>query len=435
MQDQNGAFFIIEDTLFGVTEEDLGLCIGTIGMERIKNGKPYDQLKKYIKSCAAFQDGSAKIEFTKNKIIFKISLQEAEASFPELSDFFCLQPFMKRFSEENIKLYHNSVFTYFSITFCKPLETAQKELIREAEEYFKIVDKMKNKRMGFQFQPQNNSNDPNETLMNLIKDNDCLAIGEIHTHSSGKKILIDNMQMLKKSGVSHLFMEHILDDTQSDILEKYFESESEVMPVILKNYLKLLDSRHKLDSDNYSFTQLVLEAKKQGIKIIPIDTVASYSTNSQVHLGNNKAIRERYLMMNYYAAKQIEKYKQHDSSLKKYIVYCGSGHVKSQIEDVPGMSEIIGCPALVVEDLKGREEIICINPESHIAKPDVLIRMDTSEFNSAMVKPLSPTSVNLNNQTGYNPTFFKDQRQQETQALLKQMENNNNCGIPGSAIY
>lgn len=148
------------------------------------------------------------------------------------------------------------------------------------------------------------------------------------------------------------------------------------MPNALLAYLQFLDKDFKVTSSTYNFTQLIIAAKQQGIKIVPIDTSVSYDT-ANAYLQPDDNDKERYSMMNYVSAQQIEKCKKEDKSLNKYAVLCGSGHAKELISGIPGLSEITGSPAILVVDTdKNEKENISVKPTGWKAKPDILIRMD-----------------------------------------------------------
>ncbi len=58
----------------------------------------------------------------------------------------------------------------------------------------------------------------------------------------------------------------------------------------------------------------------------------------------------RIVLMNYYAAKVIENHQAENPG--KYIVFCGSGHMNTQNNNISGLSEILGVPNLLVEDVR-----------------------------------------------------------------------------------
>ena len=152
------------------------------------------------------------------------------------------------------------------------------------------------------------------------------------------------MKKLKERGVGIIKLEYVFSDTQKEMLDAYFASDSLVMPVMLKNYLNSLDRDFSLNQPTqfapYSFTGLVVQAKRYGIKIEPIDTVASYSTGSEVSMRGGNDPGDRCLMMNYMVARQAEE----NSSACKVLYFCGAKHINKVRSGIPGLSEITNSP-------------------------------------------------------------------------------------------
>jgi len=372
----------------------------------------FDKIKKYIIECPAYLDQSANINFSSdgNKIEFGISLFEISASFPELIKMLTGTNPLKISQKDLISKFqsHNLGVT---IEFYVDINKSQNELINTAEEYYKKLIVIENE---FNFEIQGEC-DANETLLMALKNNRGLAIGESsHSDFSGKKILIDNMENFKKEGVTHIFLEHIFDDTQGEVLANYFANKNGDMPAILKEYLTWLDCGFNLNDNKYTFTNLVLEAKRIGIKIVPIDTMSSYSTGN-LQIGDAKTRKIRSKMMNYVAAKQ---FLNHENEINKYLIFCGSTHLNRFNSKVPGMVEIMNCPTVVVEDNNILE--IKKNPIDHIAKPNILIKMPTGPVkdlkltqpsNSNQKKDILVTTMIQNEKStikGPNPKLFND---------------------------
>lgn len=52
------------------------------------------------------------------------------------------------------------------------------------------------------------------------------CIGEAHQEHAGKKIIIENLDELKKHGVTIIFLEHVMSDTQKELLDIYLIPET-----------------------------------------------------------------------------------------------------------------------------------------------------------------------------------------------------------------
>jgi hypothetical protein len=246
----------------------------------------------------------------------------------------------------------------------------KKNALREnAREYFSIYDTPQIDKIL-----PDSLETPSSIITQLIDENQGVCIGEVHEHKSPKKLLIDNMEQLKAHGVDFLFLEHVYDDTHRELLEEYFESESNQMPARLSNYLSALDKGNKLEYKEtpYTFKGLVIAAKMAGIKIIPVDTSVSHEKD-KFKLDYEGGTKARCNMMNYIAAKQFEKHMENFSD-SKYIFFVGSSHINSVNSGVLGIGEITGCPTIVVEDVT--EDNYTRDASEHLAKPDLLLQIN-----------------------------------------------------------
>jgi len=184
-------------------------------------------------------------------------------------------------------------------------------------------------------------------LKNCLQNNQGLVIGEKHQDKSPKQFFIDNMPLLKSQGVTTLYMEHLLHECHQELLDAYLVSPIDApMPKRLELYLKHLDKERELEG-SATFTNVVKSAKKNGIRIVAIDSEAIYQ------LGITKALSDlynspidRFKAMN---MGMLERFSQYDNG-EKYIAYIGSGHV-STCKEVLGVSDLLGCPNIVIHDL------------------------------------------------------------------------------------
>lgn len=170
-----------------------------------------------------------------------------------------------------------------------------------------------------------------------------LIVGEQHEHSSPKKFIIDNLDRLKQVGVTTLFIEHLFHETMQPLLE------ATKAPPLLDSYLKHLDREAGLKQGQPGFHQLVTAAKAAGIRVVAIDNRDAYKANiSNSGIGamvDEARNGDRYKTMNYVACSIIEKEKGNG----KFIALVGNAH-STTCEKVLGLSEILGCPTILVED-------------------------------------------------------------------------------------
>ena len=105
-----------------------------------------------------------------------------------------------------------------------------------------------------------------ELLETLYKQADGIVIGESHFSVASKKLIIDNLPVLSQQNVKTLYMEHLLTDIHQADLDRFFETGQ--MSKTLLHDLKTLDRGHYTDPDKvYTFEQLVIKARQQGIEV------------------------------------------------------------------------------------------------------------------------------------------------------------------------
>ncbi len=193
---------------------------------------------------------------------------------------------------------------------------------------------------------------PNEFFRQMLyQDIVGLCIGESHTDSGTKKLLIENMEVLKGLGVDTLFLEGLFYDTSlQTCLNDYFNSSNGELPGMLKIQLNELDSLVRPEASPYNYTSLIIAAKQAKIRIVGIDTGVSALCGDPTF-----KIKERATAMNYVAQTIIQK----ERGPGKYIVLVGGGHVSKIKEvNVVGLSELIHCPSLRVTKAKLRDKVI-----------------------------------------------------------------------------
>ncbi|MCE3043534.1 membrane-targeted effector domain-containing toxin [Legionella sp. 16cNR16C] len=188
-----------------------------------------------------------------------------------------------------------------------------------------------------------------EFITKCFDSNEGLIVGEVHEHKSPKQFLVDNMALFKSQGVTTIYMEHLLQERHQALLDVYLHSQPDAaMPRELELYLNYLDEERKL-SGSATFTAVVQEAKKHQIRIVAVDSEASYRlavTQSLGDLGDIKGTKERFGAMNML---MLERYREFNDG-GKYIALIGSGHVATCL-DVPGVSNLLNCPNILVNDL------------------------------------------------------------------------------------
>lgn len=187
-------------------------------------------------------------------------------------------------------------------------------------------------------------------VKDCIQFNKGLVIGERHRDKSPKQFLIDNMALLKSQGVTTLYMEHLLHECHQEMLDAYLKSPIDApMPKRLELYLRHLDFEQELDG-SATYINIVKSAKENGIRVVAIDSEATYQigiTRNLSDLNDTQLSIDRLKAMN---ISMLERFSQYNDG-GKYIAFIGSGHV-STCNGVPGVSDLLGCPNIVIHDLK-----------------------------------------------------------------------------------
>jgi hypothetical protein len=234
-------------------------------------------------------------------------------------------------------------------------------LVQRADQYLEKFERKSQAKLNFKL----SSDTPtSEILDQLLATHQDVVIGEIHSDISPKKALIENMSTLKKHGAS-LVLEHLLYDPGQKLLDSYLNSQSDKMPGRLQAYLAALDYGHKVGgrlkdkdmADKYNFTQLVIAAKRHGVRVIAIETETSYLAGTSANLHSHADQSSRYKTMNF-LNKLITEHERHG---KKLVHFLGSAHVNTR-EGVLGVAELMwGAPTIVISDSKHSKRTIETN--------------------------------------------------------------------------
>ncbi len=195
-----------------------------------------------------------------------------------------------------------------------------------------------------------------EILKSLLSKYQAIVIGESHPDPVPKRFIVENVTFLKSLGVTTLYLEHLCFDSIQEDLDTYFTQPSgSQMPTTLDEYLKFLDSGFKIsEMGPPGFLELVKSAKEAGIKVVAIDTEASYDAGYSSFGGSQGA--DRMIGMNYQCKLIYEKRKPEG----KAIFLVGSAHM-GYCDGVPGLSEQFGFPNILVGKGPSREVKLEVN--------------------------------------------------------------------------
>ncbi len=205
----------------------------------------------------------------------------------------------------------------------------RKQLREDAAQYFA---ERKGESLRPDLPPLNRNGSPSDTLHTLLGLRDGLVLGEVHSDTSSKQLLIENMASLYQRGVRTLYLEHIPSDGLQKALDEYAASKLRSMPKALLAYLQHQNGGQRVAEESpYNFVTLVEAARKHGVRVVAIDCFASYFLKE---LGTH----ERLEMMNFYAEKVIKQYQSRPGA-GKWLALVGNIHSNRTL-GVPGLAEL-----------------------------------------------------------------------------------------------
>lgn len=171
-----------------------------------------------------------------------------------------------------------------------------------------------------------------------------VIIGESHHDLEPKKFIVQQMKRLKAYGVETIFLEFFGVEEQVAI-DNFLQSKSQKeIPPQIKAIARAQDEHYKYPV-GARFEDIIQAAKKQGIRIVGMETEESKLYGFDKRFGHFGDPRARIMGFNSVATKIIEREKGDG----KYLVLVGNGHV-AKFKGIPGMSSLLGVPGMVIFD-------------------------------------------------------------------------------------
>ncbi|MFP3515904.1 membrane-targeted effector domain-containing toxin [Pseudomonas sp. SIMBA_077] len=192
---------------------------------------------------------------------------------------------------------------------------------------------------------------PNDFLKRLHEDFDGIVLGESHSDIGSKKVMMDYMKSLSKHKKKVIYLEHLQTDAHQSLLDDYFKTGK--MDPVLDTFLKHQDEGHHVPaSGGYTYSNLVREARRHGIKIKALDCMASYYSKG---MPSGSSLLCRYEMFSYFASRVIRTHVAKTGG-HKWIALTGNTHANT-FEGVPGLSELEGAVGIRVIDVPANNKV------------------------------------------------------------------------------
>lgn len=172
-----------------------------------------------------------------------------------------------------------------------------------------------------------------------------VVLGEAHASIGSKQLIIDNLPHLSRNNVKTLYMEHLLTDLHQADLDRFADTGQ--MSKTLLHDLKKLDRDFATDPKKvYTFENLVIRAREQGLEVRAIDCSASYYLEGL----SNSVFTTRQQMMNFFASRTIRKHQEVMGS-HNWVALVGNSHANTFQKTVPGVAELEGAIGVRVVDV------------------------------------------------------------------------------------
>lgn len=169
-----------------------------------------------------------------------------------------------------------------------------------------------------------------------------VIVSEAHDQTAPKKFIMENMKEFRRAGVEILYIELLEEAFQKD-LDRYFEQELLDLPPLLEAGLKSIAPPFLCEE--YSYVELVKRAKKEGVRVVALETAHSIMASYDAMYGCQGEERSIELSASAY---KIFRARQEKNPLGKYLILCGSIHGVQSSYGIPGFSEMLQQPCMTI---------------------------------------------------------------------------------------
>lgn len=231
------------------------------------------ELKKLTDSGYWFEPAKVKINREEYTIHFGYNKGITEFIFRDtFSSSFLLNAKLCYFEPEigTYKNYHSNFFNFqYDENVLKKYHEYNSTLTKTATDKYTKINTAAKELTFFQSAPET----VDIFIRKILDKNDIILFGEHHhTYSLPHTVVIDHIEALKAGGVTKFFTEYFYHDEHQPILDEYFNSANDKLPIELVKYIEGLHQLHKFH--RYDIFQLLKTCKAQGIKIIGVECTA-----------------------------------------------------------------------------------------------------------------------------------------------------------------
>jgi hypothetical protein len=225
----------------------------------------------------------------------------------------------------------------------------QAVLTAEGLDYSSVEQGVRFRAKTNQFAKINDATSSTQGVLQLLKTEEGVIIGENHSEDENRALLIALLPQLKQSNVTTIYLEAVRADYQ-ELVDAYLKGPSAQMHPQLHRFLA-----GKGDSKDSYLAVLQAIKKEGGLVVKGIDSLPATSRPYGGDTDTRDMARE--LAMNEYAANTIRGDKGRSKG-SKYVILAGRAHSNTQkyrpntlgmTRGVPGLSQLLDVPAVHVE--------------------------------------------------------------------------------------
>lgn len=307
-----------------------------------------ESLQAYGHKVAEFNDSEMTVQFC---------LQEKEAKLLiikcGLSDYFNLKSISYKRAPCCTSFCAQRALFILKKNSYNALQREKKNLLSAAESFYTQRSRI-SVAIGKDQRPAHLS----KLFSSLLKNFEGICIGEYwQTHISAKALIIKQIGEFYQLGVRSLYVDRLFYDT----MHQHLEGKSP-LPGHIEDFLEECDEEDEAVQSDFSFSRVIKTALATGIRVVPIETTISHAFDKGC-LG--ESIEECVKATNFVATCIIEE--EQKKVPGKYAVFLSAKHLVEYVERVPGVSELLGIPSLLIKDSAAAKA-------TYMAYPNILCR-------------------------------------------------------------